>query len=266
VSHDATIEERHVVPPFGAEKVVATMKQFACLAVLCVGGLAPVSASTLSFDTPLSSPGGFYNGTGGVNAGFTVLNATNSDGSSLELGLSAIQRFVGPITPSSNDYTVPLGTSGGDALWDFSFSAYTGTDSLSDYTYSLTITDQVTNATVNFDPTLLPDNSYWSGGASGAETSTKSLSTEDGFQNSENLSFSFLSVPLSFNPNSTDPYLITLAADPDSGPVDSVSIEVNKPASVVPEPGSISIATGGLFLLGIVFIKKRFRGTSRSIA
>ncbi len=257
-----------MVPPFGAEKVVATMKQFACLAVLsagvCVGALAPVSASTLSFDAPLSSPGGFYNGTGGVNAGFTVLNATNSDGSSLELGLSAIQRFVGPITPSSNDYTVPLGTSGGDALWDFSFSVYTGTDSLSAYTYSLTITNQVTAATVTFDPaTLLPDNSYWSGAASGAETSTRNLSTDDGFQNSENLSFSFLSSSLGFNPNSTDPYLITLAADPvDSASVDSVSIEVNP----VPEPGSISIATGGLFLLGIVFIKRRFRGTSRSIA
>jgi hypothetical protein len=240
------------------------VKQFACLALLSagvfVGGLiAPVSASTLSYDAPLSSPGGFYNGTGGVNAGFTILDATNSDSSSLELGLSAILRHVGPITPTGNDYTVPLGTSGGDALWNFNFSVYTGTDTLSDYTYSLTITDQVTAATYTFDPaTLLPDNSYWSGGASGSETSPGSLSADDGFQNSENLSFAFLQVPLSFNPNSTDPYLITLAATPtDSTSVDAVSIEVNQPASAVPEPGSISIATGGLFLLGIVFIKKR---------
>jgi hypothetical protein len=237
------------------------MKQFACLAVLsagvCVGGLvAPVSASTLSYDAPLSSPGGFYNGLGGVNAGFTVLDATNTDTSSLELGLSAILRHVGAITPSGNDYTVPLGTgSGSDALWNFNFSVYTDTDTLSDYTYSLTITNQVTNATTTFDPaTLLPDNSYWSGGASGGVTSPGSLSADDGFQNSENLSFGFLSGPLGFSPNSTDPYLITLAATPtDSGPVDSVSIEV----SPVPEPGSISIAIGGLFLLGIVFIKKR---------
>jgi hypothetical protein len=234
------------------------MKQFACLAVLsvgvCVGGfVGPVSASTLSYNSPLSSPGGFYNGTGGVNAGFTVLDTTN-----LELGLSAIERFVGPITPSGNDYTVPLGTSGGDAKWDFSFSVYTGTDTLSDYTYSLTVTDQATHATTTFDPTtLLPDNSYWSGGATGAETNTENLSADDGFQNSENLSFAFLQVPLGFSPTSPDPYLITLAATPDSGPVDSVSIEVNQPASAVPEPGSISIVTAGLFLLGIVFIKKQ---------
>jgi hypothetical protein len=243
------------------------MKQFTCLAVLAAGVcVAGLSASTLSYDAALSSPGGFYNGTGGINAGFTVLDASNTDGSSLELGLSAIQRFMGPITPTGNDYTAPLGISGGDAKWDFSFSVYTGSDSLSAYTYSVTITDQTTHATVNFDPTLL-DNSYWSGGATGHETSTKDLSTEDGLQNSENLSFSFLSSALGFNPNSTDPYLITLAADPtDSTSVDSVSIEVNQPASTVPEPGSISIAAGGLLLLGIVFLKKRFRGTSRSIA
>jgi hypothetical protein len=237
------------------------MKQFACLAILsvgvCVGLIAPVSASTLSYDAPLSSPGGFYNGSGGVNEGFTVLDATNSDGSSLELGLSAILRYMGPITPSGNDYTVPLGTGGGsDALWNFNFSVYTGTDALSAYTYSVTITNQTTAATYTFGPTtLLPDNSYWTVGTPGHETSTESLSTEDGFQNSENLSFGFLAGPLGFSPTSTDPYLITLAATPKSGPVDSVSIEVNP----VPEPGSISIATGGLFLLGIVFIKKRFR-------
>ena len=246
------------------------IKQFAFSAVftvgVCLSGLvAPLFATTLSFDSPLSSPGGFYNGTGGVNAGFTVLDGTNSDGSSLELGLSAILRFSGPITPTGNDYTVPLGTSGGDALWDFSFSVYTGTDALSAYTYSLTITDQVTAATVSFDPTLLPDNSYWTGGAGGAKTSTKDLSSDDGFQNSENLSFSFLSTPLGFNPNSTDPYLITLAATPVSGTVDaSLAIEVNQPASAVPEPRSASILTGGLFLAGIVIIKKRFSKTGNA--
>jgi len=190
----------------------------------------------------------------------------------LELGLSAILRFTGAITPTGNDYTVPLGTSGGDALWDFSFSAYSGTDALSAYTYSLTITDQATAASVSFDPTLLPDNSYWTGGANigapaaGAETSTKDLDSDDGFQNSENLSFSFLSSALGFNPNSTDPYLITLAATPVSGTVDaSVSIEVNQPASAVPEPRFSSIAMGGLFLAAIVFFKNWTRDTSRSI-
>jgi hypothetical protein len=247
------------------------MKQFAFSAVITVGvcfsGLvAPIFATTLSFDSSLNSPGGFYNGTGGVNEGFTVLDATNSDGSSLELGLSAILRFTGPITPSGNNYTVPLGTSGGDALWDFSFSAYTGTDPLSTYSYSLAITNQATSATVSFDPTLLPDNSYWTGGvnigatAAGAETSTKDLSSDDGFQNSENLSFSFLSSALGFSPTSTDSYLITLAATPVSGATDSVSIQVNP----VPEPRSSSIVIGGLFLAAIVFFKNWTRDTSRS--
>src|SRR5580704_7117481 len=75
-------------------------------------------ADVTTFDTSLAGPG-FYNGHGSPNTNFTV--ATQG---SLELGLEANIRFIGPIDPGagSSTYQAPAGTTGGDANWDFLFS------------------------------------------------------------------------------------------------------------------------------------------------
>ena len=228
---------------------------------VCVMGLvAPASASEI-FDSPLSSPG-YYNGTGGINSGFTVLTATESDGSTLQLGLEAGIRYSGPVTPNGIDYTVPTGTgTGGDALWNLNYSVFTGTDPTSAYTYDFTVTDLNTGKVATYDPSNTAlGNAYWAGannaGAGGAETSV--AAGADGFQNSENLSFGFLASQMGFNPNSTDTYLVTLSATPDFGTAldPSVTIEVT-PSGVSPVPEPKSIMFMGVGLLGIVALARR---------
>jgi hypothetical protein len=62
--------------------------------------IAPNSkADTMTFDTALTSPG-LYFGTGNMNSNFT----TETNGTT-ELGLSVIQRYVGPIDPGGVTYT-----------------------------------------------------------------------------------------------------------------------------------------------------------------
>jgi hypothetical protein len=47
--------------------------------------LAPAASASESFDAELATPGVYF-GSGNINAGFTVPDTTNSDGSVLELG------------------------------------------------------------------------------------------------------------------------------------------------------------------------------------
>ncbi len=214
------------------------------------------------FNSPLAVPPGWYNGTGGSNTAFTVLDATAStNGSVLQLGLSAIWRFIGPITPTVNDYVVPVGgdpANGGDAYWDFSFSANTNStgvfsgDMLDAYTYQITIFDENTLQAFAFDPLALPDNSYY---GTGGKTMTKNTATEFGFQNSENLSFGFLP---GFNPNALDTYQITLRANPLDGITQDPDVVIQvTPGAQVPEPASFFlIGGGGLLIIGRLKLRR----------
>jgi hypothetical protein len=96
------------------------MHSLKCLTITLALAMSS-KADVVTYDTSLAAPG-YYNGTGNANSNFTV--ATNGN---VELGLSATLRFIGPIDPGagSNIYTVPTGTSGGDALWNFGFSVNT---------------------------------------------------------------------------------------------------------------------------------------------
>ena len=224
--------------------------------------LAPAASAEESFDASLASPPGVYWGTGNANAGFTVLDTTNSDGSVLELGLSAIDRFVGPITPSGDEYFVSP-TSGPDALWDFVFSVNTNAtglitgDTLGDYTYALTITNETTSASESFDPTLLPDNAQYGAAACLNEHDGCAYnSANSGMQNAENLGFSFLATNIGFDPSAPDTYQITLSATSVNGSSNtdpSVTILV----STAPEPAAVFLL--GTVLLAVIFVNKRLR-------
>jgi hypothetical protein len=219
-------------------------------AILALVGLAGVSvaAAETTDDTSLTSPPGCYTGTGCINSGFEV----STDGTT-ELGLTAILRFVGPESVVGNTYTLPAGTAGGYALWDYTFSINTqyagGTATLSDYSYVISLTDTATSQTVTGNPLLIPDDAGY--GSSGKVTGSTNPSSPNFLyvdlnqgalydaQNSENFSFAGLGTP-AFNPNIPDTYDITLSEYSGSNLVNSDTIVVDV---VTPEPGTF-------FLLG----------------
>jgi hypothetical protein len=229
---------------------------------VCIGFLAITSLAMadVTFDTSLASPG-FYNGHGSPNTNFTVATAGN-----LELGLEANLRFIAPIDPgNSSTYQVPVGTTGGDANWDFLFSINTadgqGTAAtLSDYRFSMNILDETTNNQgASFNPvTAIGDDTY--NGPGGMTVGIATLVPADfGAQNAENLSFpGFLA---GFDPNASDTYLITLNAFVGDRLVDTDSITIQ----ATPEPSAIILTGSLLFLVGI-FAKRRQRSHVNNMA
>lgn len=218
------------------------------LLVLSLMGFAVFSAQAGS----LVDPPGVYYGAGNPNSGWTV--TTNGN---LELGLTAFERFTGPITQIGDQYyadagatTVP-GKTGSD--WGFAFSANTDVSggsgkTRSDYLFNLTILNLNTLASISFDPTLIPDNALYG---------------STGFQNAESLHFGFLAVPLGYDINAAHTYRIALSATPNGNFISvplasSVSIDVNVGQEPVPEPATVLLSALGLGL--VVLLHRRFHG------
>jgi hypothetical protein len=217
--------------------------------------VAPAAATT-TYDTSLASPTsnpstlGCYNGTGCPNLGFTV-----SDDGTTELGLNATLRYIGPAPEVGDAYSVPVGTRGGYALWDYRFSIDTqpngvGSATLSDYAYLLTLTDLTTSATFSFDPLSIPDDAVY--GPSGSGYGVNSPTTQWGAQNAENLSFPGVGIP-GFDPNATDSYQVTLSEYSGDSLVNSDTIEVT---ATTPEPATFYLLCAGLFGVGFAARKR----------
>jgi hypothetical protein len=221
------------------------MKQHLILLSILLG-LAPMALqparATIVNNTDLTGPG-YYNGTGAVNGGFTV----DTEGG-VEAGLRASIRGGGggPVTPIGNVYDVPTGLKGGDALWNFDYSVNPG-DLTGTYAV-LSVINVATNQTATFTDL----------GATGA---FGDATNKNGYQNSENLEFSFLGGPLGFNANAIDTYDIILTVFSSANTeLASVSIDV----AAVPE-----VSTWAMMLLGFCglgFLAYRRQGHSFRVA
>jgi hypothetical protein len=206
--------------------------KFASFAVIAVLASTGNVSAGLVYNQDLTS--GWNNGTGTSNGHFTV----DREADGVELGLRAAIRFVGPITPTTTDnYSAPLGTASGAALWNFEFSVDPGT--LTGTLATLKISDNLGTTPFSFFPGLIGDNS---------KTGTS------GFQNSENLSFFSAFFP--FNPNTPGIYTfdLTLMSATGAG-LASVDAVVN--VGAVPEPSTWAMMILGFAGIGFIAYRRK---------
>jgi hypothetical protein len=244
---------------------------------LIAAGLAATSvmgaahAATV-FDTPLVDPPGVYFGSGNSNEGFTV-----STSNGIELGLGVQNRKVGPVHPDAGTniyhvntgfYSASLdGCTGICAKWNFEFSLNLQSSTpnaglhLSDVNGQFTILNVANGQTLNFSPTIFPDNAGWNGSSTNIVNSTTAL-TDFGAQNSENLGFSFWSLlnpAFGFDPNQDNTYIIAFSLFDQArnllGSVDETIIAGD--GAPTPLPAALPLFASGLGVIGFVARRRK---------
>lgn len=246
------------------------MKRLAALAGFAVAVSASIAGATTINDTTLASPPGVYFGSGNINSHFSV---TTENG--IEIGQQALQRFIGPVTPIGNLYTVDIGPTTvlgkTGSWWGFVFSVNLGSTGLhlSDVNATLTMTDAVKGTTGSFNLQLIPDNAGFDGSAFNA--AFLNAATDIAFQNSEALSFASIAGALGdpgYDINANDTYTFTLDVDRIDCPVSVAVCDLNLAQNTIvvqagtgaPVPEPFSIALFGAGLLGMGFVRRQRAG------
>jgi hypothetical protein len=255
----------------------APKNSFRTFLTLLAGAVGVVFASSAQaavvYDTSLIAPPGYYNGSGNPNEGFTV-NLDNG----IELGFGVQYRKTGPqVHPGTNSsvYQVNTGVytgppadfcSGVCALWNFEFSVNLRAATpnagltLADVNGLFTILNVANGQTLQFSPSIFPDNAGYNGA-----THPNATGADWGAQNSENLSF--FSSPLligygptfGFNPLLDDTYIFTFtltnqAGDP-LGSLQATVIAGNGAAT--PLPAALPLFAGGLGVFGLIARRRK---------
>jgi len=194
-----------------AAKRVGGVALTCMLGLLALASLPGRADANVAYNTNLASPGVYF-GIGNANSGFTVATANN-----VEIGLSAIKRYLGPITPSGDVYTAPLGNTAlpnTGSAWGVTFSlnlqAGGGALTLSGIDAVLTVQDVGTGFTPapfkDFLGLLVGNTCY-----DGSVVACNNPSADYGVQNSEPGSL-FASIgDTNFNDLIPDTYDITLS-------------------------------------------------------
>jgi len=219
------------------------MKSYLTIFCLLSSGVAAMAVSTSTFGT-LS--GATWGGSGIDNNNAEITTITVADpftqsGDTITLGLEANPRLQPGIlgNDGAGTYFATTGSSAGHPTWaNWNMGFYIGSspdNTLSRYTFTLTYGLEG-GSSATFDPMTIGDNT-------GAPNSA---------QNSENLGFSFLSLPIGgFNPDAIGTYDFTLTAYLDGRSLGSDSAKVV--VRSVPDGGNtialLGFAAGGLFVL-----------------
>ena len=215
-------------------------------------------ADVVTYNASLASPPGVYFGTGNSNSGFTVDTAND-----VEIGLSAIERFIAPITPSGNVYNVTLGDVASPhtgSAWGVTFSINLqqggGSLTLSGIDAVLTVTDVGTGFSHAFPGFLaaLTGNTCYNGAVAACTNAA-----DYGVQNSEPGSL-FASIgDTNFNDHIGDTYDITLAVYGCSTPgcVSNLLASDTIQVDAVPEPNVLATFGVALAGLGLLYHRRR---------
>jgi len=231
----------------------------AVAAAVLISSVGAANAAAF-LNSSLSDPPGVYFGAGNSNSNFTVDRTGNT-----ETGISAIQRYVGPIVPVGSTYfvstnaTAEPGKFGSD--WGITFSVninVDGTDTkhhLSDTRAILGLQDIRTGTSTNsFNLLTIPDNTEF--GAGGKCIGTFAVpcdsSANYAFQNSETLSFPLVALALGdpgFDFTKDDTYIFTLSL---YNNISNILISTNQITVIagrgapVPEPITLSLFGAGV--------------------
>jgi hypothetical protein len=241
-------------------------------AAVLFGTIGAANATTF-LNTSLTDPPGVYYGAGNSNSNFTVDRTGNT-----ELGLSAIERYVGPITPTGSTYQVSTaataepGKSGSD--WGITFSVNinaNGLDTkhhLSDISAILGLQDIGKGTSSNsFNLLAIGDNTEIGSGGKciGTFAVPCDPATHYAFQNSETLSFAAIAAALGdsgFDYTMDDTYIFTLSLFNNISntliSTDQITVVAGRgAAAAVPEPLTISLFAAGLVGAGALRRRKK---------
>jgi hypothetical protein len=230
----------------------------AALGLLALAPLVHPAHAGVAYDASLAAPGVYF-GTGNANVGFTVSTAN-----SVELGLSAITRYTGPITPVGDVYHAALGnavppTTGTAWGVDFSINLRAGGGSLTlgNVDAVLTVTDEGTgfNTTITDFLGFLPDNTCYNGSVTSC-----SNSSDYGVQNSEPASLFAAIGDTNFNNFVADTYIVTLSVyGCATGGCETNLLATDTIEVQTPEPNTIAIF--GMALAGLGLLHQYRRGS-----